>query len=66
MKNRVYPVVMATFPTITVEADSKEEALQKAMEDWEGPPSLCHQCAKDVEIGDDPRWHLNDVEELES
>lgn len=29
------------------EADSKEEAMEKASEDMEGPVSLCHQCSSE-------------------
>jgi len=36
------------------EADSKEEAIKMAGEDENANwmPSLCHQCAKEIDLGD--------------
>jgi len=36
---------------IDVEADSKEEAIRKAIEEI-GNPSICHQCSNEIEIGE--------------
>jgi len=35
---------------VKVEADSKEEALDKAYD--ESPPSLCHHCSTNLEVGE--------------
>jgi hypothetical protein len=35
---------------VEVEADSEEEAIEKAEESYH--VSLCHQCAREVEIGE--------------
>ena len=45
---------------VEVEADSKEEANNKAMD--EGYVCLCHQCADEIEIDDD--WNIADIQEL--
>lgn len=50
--------------TLYVEADSKEEAEEKALND--GVPGICAQCAgygreNSLEVGDD--WDVNEVEE---
>lgn len=34
-----------------VEAETKEEAIKQVLEN-EYPPSVCHQCTKEVEIGE--------------
>lgn len=45
-KYRVFVPLGATA-IIEVEADSKEEALEKIY-----APSVCHQCSHDVEVGE--------------
>jgi|GEM_PF-3172639 len=35
----------------TIEADSPEQAADKAMDEL-GYPSICHQCANELEVGD--------------
>ena len=47
MKFRVTLIVDATT-SCEVEADSKEEALEKAYQ--KGYPSVCHQCAQELEV----------------
>lgn len=47
MKYAVYGFYYATVRYI-VEANSEEEAKTK----YNGWPSLCHQCSKELEIGD--------------
>jgi hypothetical protein len=37
--------------TVEVEADTEEEAKEKAM-DQAGGISLCHQCSDEIELGD--------------
>ncbi len=36
--------------TINVEAETKEAALKKAVE--QAHPSLCHHCSREIEMGD--------------
>jgi len=47
MKYAVYGTYYATVRQV-IEADSKEEAASKFNE-W---PCLCHQCARELEVGD--------------
>lgn len=44
-------VVFDASKTIEVEADSAEEAKDKAVETIDGV-TLCHQCADCIEVGD--------------
>ena len=37
---------------VDIEADSPEEAAELAYNSNEASPSLCHQCARDVNLGD--------------
>lgn len=53
MKYAVYGTYFATIRQ-EVEATSEEEAARK----FNGWPSLCHQCARELEIGD----FIGDVE----
>lgn len=46
---RVYLVTTASV-TMTVEADDPEQAIEEAFQ--EAPGSLCHQCARDYDLGD--------------
>ena len=46
MKYRIFVPVGATA-ILEVEADSKEEALEQIY-----APSVCHQCTRDVELGE--------------
>lgn len=43
--------------SVTVEADDHDEAIEKACN--EARPFICHQCAKEVEVGDE--WEPNAV-----
>jgi hypothetical protein len=63
-KYRFYPVVYASMKTIEVEANNKEEALEKAMEEFE-PKCLCWQCSNDFEVNDTPIDSLEYIEEIE-
>lgn len=45
-----------------VEADSPEEAKEKALKELDGFVSVCHQCAAEVE---DPEIHEIFVDKLE-
>lgn len=53
-----YRVVLSTnvTTTVVVEADSPEEAVEKAEEETD--ITLCHQCNREVEIGDE--WSARD------
>lgn len=44
-------VLIDASKTIEVEAESPEEAKEKAMNEI-GVPSICHQCSREVELGD--------------
>lgn len=48
-----YRVYFATEASrvVTVSADSREEAIDKAYEEWPGV-SLCWQCCREAELGD--------------
>ena len=48
-----WSVILSVDATIhvTVEAETAEEAKDKAL-DVAGSPRLCHQCAKDMDVGD--------------
>jgi hypothetical protein len=71
-KYRVYLVTTASA-TVEVEADDTEQAIELAFQ--EAPGGLCHQCARDYDLGDlqlssemFPQFNKpeNDVEEVES
>lgn len=47
-----------------VEAETKEEAIEKALES-DGYASLCHHCAREIDIGD-PIYDDCGAEESES
>ena len=49
MKYEVYGVVRASKYLGTVEADTKEEAEEKAWSDLDAYVSLCHQCSSEAE-----------------
>ncbi len=53
-KYRVYGIVSATVDLGEYEAESKEAAQKMAENndnvDWN--PSICHQCANELEVGD--------------
>jgi len=53
-KFMVSGIVNATVYLGTFEAATEEAALQMAMDDPEADwlPSLCHQCAGEIELGD--------------
>ena len=60
-------LVVAASIYIEVEADSKEEAMDKASEHDDCYVSLCYQCSQGLEVGDvlcDDE--ANHVEELEA
>lgn len=57
MKYSVSVPVPATA-TIEVEASSKEEALEKAEDEFF--PILCHQCANEIELGE-PDFESKDI-----
>jgi hypothetical protein len=67
MKKMKYNVAVPFTATVNVEveADSIEEAKKKALA--EASASLCHQCSKEVTIGDPDADLLTDVcvEEIE-
>jgi hypothetical protein len=44
-----------------VEADSKEEAIEKAQEVM-GTPGLCHHCSRQVTIGDFVDFEVEEAE----
>ena len=46
---------------LDVEAESTEDAIEKAYA--EAPSSLCHHCAREVEMGND--WEIFDITEGE-
>lgn len=50
-KWEAYSVIGATKAIGTVEAETEEEAKEKAG-DLAEPPSLCHYCCREVEIGE--------------
>ena len=50
MKYRVIFTVDATC-SVEVEADSEEEAKEKAWEEASAP-TVCHQCSNELEVGD--------------
>jgi len=54
MKYHVYGIMSASVLLGEYEADSKEKAIEMAEQnssaDWY--PSLCHQCARKVDLGD--------------
>ena len=49
-----YDVVIEVLASIivTVEADSKEEAAERAYEEAGGCPSMCHHCARKIDLSD--------------
>ena len=47
---------------IKVEANTKEEAIQKALE--EGASGICHQCSEDIELGELYNEHEAIVHEI--
>lgn len=59
MKYQVFGVLSASIFIGEYEADSKEDAIDKANEDkkanWH--PRICHHCSRNISIGD-----INDVE----
>lgn len=46
---RVYLSATASH-SVEVEADNEADAMD--LGEQQGPPSLCHQCARGVELGD--------------
>ena len=50
MKKWTVSIPLAASATYNIDAETSEEAINKAFE--LGVPTLCHQCADDVEIGD--------------
>lgn len=50
---KTYSVCVPLFAStvIKVKAESKEAALEKALEKAR-TPSVCHQCARELEVGD--------------
>ena len=64
MKYKVYGIMTACTVIGTYEADTREEAIEKSENDTEGNwyPSLCHQCARDVEIGEIYRTETDELE----
>jgi len=50
---------------ITVNADSPEEAAEIAYSSDQATPSLCHQCANDVNLGDCVRVIVYDSDDNE-
>lgn len=54
-----YTVYLSGFAetSVTVEADDPDEAAEKACN--EAHPFICHQCAEEVQVGDE--WEPNAV-----
>lgn len=54
-----YTVYLSGFAEtwVTVEADDPDEAAEKACN--EASPLICHQCSKEVQVGDE--WEPNAV-----
>jgi len=46
----VYGIISASV-CVTVEAETKEEAEDKAASELDCP-TLCHQCAREIDLGD--------------
>jgi len=51
MKTWTVSIPVAASVTRTVEAETKEEAIEKAIA-LDSAPCLCHHCADDVDLGD--------------
>jgi hypothetical protein len=60
MKFKIYGIVTGSKYIGEVEAESKEEAIEKAWELEELYVSVCHQCVKEIE---DPEIRDIQVEE---
>lgn len=52
-KYHVYGVCLATTPSIEIEAETDEQAIDLADEQDIWPPSICHYCSKEIELGGD-------------
>ena len=65
MKYLVTLIVDASI-RVEVEADSKQEAYDKAL-DNAFTPSICHQCSREIDLGDiiEPKNHLEYVDEID-
>lgn len=63
-KYRFTPVVYASFNVIEIEADNKEEALEKSQGLYESE-CLCWHCSNIVELGDEPIFDEQYLEEIE-
>jgi hypothetical protein len=50
MKKWLVSIPLSADATYQIDAETKEEAIEKAYE--KGVPTLCYQCADEVEIGD--------------
>ena len=64
MKYKVYGIMTASTVIGTYEAQTEEEATEKAENDPDGnyDPSLCHQCAHEVELGEIYKTEADELE----
>lgn len=63
-KYHVYGMVSASVSLGEYEAESEEEAIQMA-EDNQGAnwyPSVCHQCSRELDVGDVYKVEADEVE----
>lgn len=63
-----YTVVMVhdASTAVEIDAESFDEAVEKALETPESSPILCHQCAHNVELGDIVKTMVENQESGES
>lgn len=63
-KYRVYGVLSASVVVGEYEAETEEEAIEMANEDQDANwmPSLCHQCSREVALGDVYKAEAEEIE----
>lgn len=60
-KYRVYAILTASKPLGEFEADSPEAAEEMAMAEGNDFANICHQCAREIDLGDPYEYQVEEV-----